>query len=123
MGVKSEDKKKELERHFLKTTLDFMISASKSEKTLSALEFFEKKIKLPDAGRDLYEAYRDLWCEKLLDTINVLAEEKRKLISLYFVEAPGNGFKLAGGVLRYDIIALKAPVTSPERTKPKASNI
>ena len=100
----------EIERAFRKTALYFIILASRSKQVLSALEFFDKNFNLDDIDRDFQDEYRDFWGSILIDNINLLPQEKRKLISISFVEpqSSGTGFRFPADVLRYDIIALKS---------------
>ena len=100
----------ELERVFFKKALSFIILASKSEHVLSAFNFFDKNFCLDDIGKDEYKAeYRDYWASILIDNINLLPQEKRKLVSISFIEplTSGTGFQLPGDALKYDIIGFK----------------
>ena len=59
---------------------------------------------------DYHDEYRDSWASMLIENINLLPEEKRRLVSVSFIEPHSNvtGFRFPGDVLRYDIIACKS---------------
>lgn len=101
---------KEIQRYFLKTTLQFIIDASKSEHSLSAMNFFEKNIKLSKNEKNQYEHYFNLWGATLIENINLLPLQKKQIISITFVvpESSKNGFKITGTILNFDILASKA---------------
>lgn len=95
----------EIERIFRKKALYFIILASRSEQVLSAFEFFDKNFNLEDIAGDSHNAYRDFWGSVLINNINLLPQEKRKLVSISFVEprSPETGFRFLGNILTYDI--------------------
>ena len=83
--------------------------ATKSDQVLSALEFFDKSFDLSDIDKKYHDDCRDFWASILIDIINSMHQEKRKFISISFVEPQSfwTGFRLPGDGFRYDILALK----------------
>ena len=100
-----------MERHLFKEALWFLICASRSEKELSASEFFDKNVKIPRNVKKFREKYRDLWCATLLEQISLLPVENKNLLSMAFVESqpPKLGFSIPGILLKCDLIAWKNP--------------
>lgn len=98
-----------LERIFTKKALYFIILASKSENIISAIDFFNKNFDLSDIPREDHQSYRDTWAAVLLDALNSLPSEKKKILSIAFIEPQSSDqvFCMTGTDLRFDIIALK----------------
>ncbi|MFJ1270121.1 hypothetical protein ACD661_16305 [Legionella lytica] len=87
-----------MEGHLYKEALWFLISASRSEKELSANDFFDKNFKIPRSVKKFREEYRAIWCATLLEQINLLPIENKNLLSMALVELqqPKHGFSIPG---------------------------
>lgn len=104
-----ENSNQSLVNKFRKKAFCFLMLATKSDQVLSALEFFDKSFDLSDIDTQYHDNYRDFFASILIDNLNTIPQEKRKLISISFVEpqSSGSGFRLLGDIFKYDIIALK----------------
>lgn len=105
----SNSKGMSMERHLYKEALWFLISASRSEKELSAIDFFDKNIKIPRNVKKFRDEYQAIWYATLLEQINLLPVENKNLLSMAFVESqhPTRGFSIPGFLLKIDLIAWK----------------
>lgn len=97
----------DIEKVFRNHAFLFFRLARRSSVVLSALDYFEERFDLSELDKDAQEEYGDSWGGMVVDALDSMAPEERKLVRVAFVnpKSKGTGFRL-GEVFRYDIIAL-----------------